>query len=236
MAAAPEEFLFVHPDPPSPSVFLDLPPTPPHDDDMALPYIARLLMDEEAAGADSFFYQYPDHPALLQAQLPFAQILSDSAASPSVSADTEAETVASPAADHATDMVTSAFLKGVEEATKFLPTTDALLLDRTSSLGEVLNGGHARGRKNNRHAAGYEDDDADADPEPEARRATKLAAPEPDEAAVRQMFDDMMLRERDICMKGVQQRRRLRRRRHGDSDGEDQFGDELKDQFGDFCL
>jgi hypothetical protein len=66
MAAAPEEFLFVHSDPPSPSVFLDLLPTPPHDDpaafdDMVLPYIARLLMDEEAIGEDNFFYQYPDH-------------------------------------------------------------------------------------------------------------------------------------------------------------------------------
>ncbi|PVH34641.1 hypothetical protein PAHAL_8G266200 [Panicum hallii] len=238
MAAAPEEFLFVHPEPPSPSVFLDLPPTPRRDDpaafdDMALPYIARLLMDEEAAGEDSFFYQYPDHPALLQAQLPFAQILSENTASPSVSADTEARrgssdsdhspTLGSPAADHATDMVTSAFLKGMEEATKFLPTNYALLLNH-NSVDEAVNGGHARGRKNNRHAAGYEYDDAD--PEQKARRATKLVAPEPDEDGARQMFDDMMLRERDICMKGAQQRLtvdanhkapRRRRRRGGTS-------------------
>ena len=55
--------------PPGPAIPLRLPrlpPTPPHDypaafDDMVLPYIARLLMDEEAVGEDNFFYQYPDH-------------------------------------------------------------------------------------------------------------------------------------------------------------------------------
>ncbi|XP_012703949.2 scarecrow-like protein 9 [Setaria italica] len=231
MAAAPEEFLSVHPEPPSPSVFLDLPPTPPpHDDpagafdDMALPYIARLLMDEEAADEASFFYQYPDHPALLKAQLPFAQILSGAAApddddsgntttSPSFSADTDTRGTSSPggrggsdsdhsptltspstsfipAADDA-DMVTSAFLKGMEEGTKFLPTNDAIFLLDNTRL-------DARGRKNSRH---------NASPETEARRATKLmAAPEPlDASDARKMFDEMMLGERDISMKGVEQ-------------------------------
>nr|CAB3490632.1 unnamed protein product [Digitaria exilis] len=71
----------------SPSAFLDLPPTPSVDDvdgedpaalpdDLVLPYISRMLMEEDIA--DDFFYQYPDHPALLQAQEPYAQILSDS--------------------------------------------------------------------------------------------------------------------------------------------------------------
>ncbi|KAJ1277367.1 hypothetical protein BS78_05G289500 [Paspalum vaginatum] len=212
-AAPPEQF---HPDPPSPSVFLDLPPTPPpppaahHDgdfDDMVLPYIARLLMDEDD---DSFFYQYPDHPALLQAQMPFAQILAaactttssgggaydSSITSPSWScaADTDSDrspTLASPPpaadADAAADMVTSAFLKGMEEATKFLPP----VVVPTSSTNR------------SRRAAG------DDDPDPDARRATKLMLPDPDAAAdeASQMFDDMMLHDdRDICMKGVQRR------------------------------
>ncbi|CAO2150328.1 unnamed protein product [Urochloa humidicola] len=236
MAAAPEEFLFVHPEPPSPSVFLDLPPTPPRDqdgedpgafDDMVLPYVARLLMD---ADEDSFFYQYPDHPALLQAQMPFAQILAEAGVASSSSSSGGTTTTSpslspdSPGAgghsgsdsdDHSptsvspADMVTSAFLKGMQEAAKLLPTIDAALLLDNSSLD------HARGRKSTReHAA------ADAHPEPEARRAAKLvAASEPDEADARRMFDEMMLHDREICMKGVQQQQqgshttRRRRRR-----------------------
>ena len=66
--------------PPSPSVFLDLPPTPcivdgmlmendssaHQDNDFVLPYISRMLMEEDMDD-DRFFYQYPDNPAVLQA-------------------------------------------------------------------------------------------------------------------------------------------------------------------------
>ncbi|WVZ48817.1 hypothetical protein U9M48_000224 [Paspalum notatum var. saurae] len=81
--AAPEPF--------SPSVFLDLPPTPgrpdgaqddpassPDSDDLVLPFISRMLMEEDID--DKFFYQFPDCPALLDAQQPYAQILSDASA------------------------------------------------------------------------------------------------------------------------------------------------------------
>lgn len=84
-AAAPEDG---KPEPFSPSMFLDLPPTPRDDgddddppvpdDDLVLPYISRMLMEEDMD--DRFFYQYPDHPALLQAQQPFADILLSDAA------------------------------------------------------------------------------------------------------------------------------------------------------------
>jgi hypothetical protein len=77
--ADPEPELF------SPSIFLDLPPTPSrpdcHDDDLAssdelvLPFISWMLMEDDID--DAFFYKYPDHPAILQAQQPFADILSD---------------------------------------------------------------------------------------------------------------------------------------------------------------
>ncbi|KAL6907967.1 hypothetical protein ACP4OV_002137 [Aristida adscensionis] len=89
MSAVPEEFL-ADPEPFSPSVFLDLPATPrphhPHgggggdlalDDDLVLPFISRMLMEDDID--DKFFYQYPDHPVLLRAQQPYAQILSDAA-------------------------------------------------------------------------------------------------------------------------------------------------------------
>ncbi|KAL6907966.1 hypothetical protein ACP4OV_002136 [Aristida adscensionis] len=100
MAASPEEFLgqeaFVA-EPFSPSVFLDLPPTPRPDggagaddpaasDDLALPFISRMLMEDDID--DKFFYQYPDHPVLLQAQQPYAQILSDATTSSDAAAST----------------------------------------------------------------------------------------------------------------------------------------------------
>ncbi|CAO1940230.1 unnamed protein product [Urochloa humidicola] len=87
MSATPEDFLgqgayLAAPEPFSPSVFLDLPPTPRPDDDdpaasddLVLPFISRMLMEEDID--DKFFYQFPDHPALLNAQQPYAQILSD---------------------------------------------------------------------------------------------------------------------------------------------------------------
>ncbi|GJN05189.1 hypothetical protein PR202_ga22798 [Eleusine coracana subsp. coracana] len=97
MAATPEEFLgqgdfLAVPEPFSPSVFLDLPPTPRPDggedpassDDLVLPFISRMLMEEDID--DKFFYQYPDHPALLTAQQPYAQILSAPSSSSSDSA------------------------------------------------------------------------------------------------------------------------------------------------------
>ena len=72
MAASPEDFVADPAEPFSPSVFLDLPPTPrpdgngegkdPASDDLVLPLIERMLMEE---GIDEeFFYQYPDHPAV----------------------------------------------------------------------------------------------------------------------------------------------------------------------------
>ncbi|CAD6223673.1 unnamed protein product [Miscanthus lutarioriparius] len=85
MGSTPEEFPGQGPleaEPFSPSVFLDLPPTPSEEDaadstdDLALPFISRMLMEDID---DKFFYHYHDHPALLQAQQPYAQILSDAA-------------------------------------------------------------------------------------------------------------------------------------------------------------
>ena len=79
MSATPEESLgqgayLAAPEPFSPSVFLDLPPTPrpaadddpASSDDLVLPFISRMLMEEDID--DKFFYQFPDHPALLNAQ------------------------------------------------------------------------------------------------------------------------------------------------------------------------
>ncbi|KAL6907968.1 hypothetical protein ACP4OV_002138 [Aristida adscensionis] len=282
MAAMPEEFLFVDPEPPSPSVFLDLPPTPHGDDeremfdDMFLPYVSRLLMEEEDTD-DSFFYQYPDHPALLQAQLPFAQILSDAAmaasdssctaTSPSVSADTNSfhGGASSSESDHSGapspgfvvsgdggDVVSSAFLKGMEEANKFLPSNNTLLLDVNPCSGEVtptddsklrrgftvkeevvdgvFGGSAGSGSRKNRR------EDEDVQEVFEGRWASKLITPETEDAAAREMLDEMMLNDQDICMKGVEHlsismgscdgkgsggKRQPRRRRRRPSDGDE---------------
>ncbi|KAL6654490.1 hypothetical protein ACP70R_007955 [Stipagrostis hirtigluma subsp. patula] len=66
---------------PSSSVILDLPhdnnaaASHVDDDDLVLPYISRMLMEETVV--ERFLDQYPDHPAVLHAQQPFAEILSD---------------------------------------------------------------------------------------------------------------------------------------------------------------
>ncbi|KAM0909694.1 hypothetical protein ACQ4PT_014640 [Festuca glaucescens] len=81
MAITPEQLLtlerLAESPPPSPSLYLDI-PRPSHSfsiGDPVLPYITRILMEEDID--DRFFYLYPNHPALLQAQQPFSQILDD---------------------------------------------------------------------------------------------------------------------------------------------------------------
>ena len=80
LAASPEH-VFAGPEPFSPSIFLNLPPTPrpdgsgegkdpraSSDDLLVLPLIERMLM-EEGMDDDNFLYQFPDDdPALLRAQ------------------------------------------------------------------------------------------------------------------------------------------------------------------------
>ncbi|KAL5206039.1 hypothetical protein ABZP36_034248 [Zizania latifolia] len=189
--------------PASPSVYLDLPPTPHPEggqeqerqkqeedgkgddggastpEDLVLPFISRMLMEEDID--DKFFYDYPDHPALLQAQQPFLDILSDrssqsrsnsdengSRLSPTSSSDTSASTAVpltpaavnsydaptaavqygsielDPAAFFAaganSDLMSSAFLKGMEEANKFLPSEDKLVIDLEASSGDYFRG------------------------------------------------------------------------------------------------
>ncbi|CAD6252556.1 unnamed protein product [Miscanthus lutarioriparius] len=81
----------------SPSVFLNLPPTPPDDgqdpvvssDDLVIPFISHILMDDD----DKLSYQCPDHQALLQAQQPFAEILSDTTTTTNTNVATSTFTV-----------------------------------------------------------------------------------------------------------------------------------------------
>ncbi|KXG29219.1 scarecrow-like protein 9 [Sorghum bicolor] len=274
MAASPEgEGLFVDPEPFSPSIFLDLSPTPRPDgngeapassDDLVLPFISRILMEEDID--DQFFYQFPDHPVLLQAQEPYAQILSDAAAartnsaasgsgspatvSPSSSSDpaqlllsppypdaglhdftndhvgtfflpaqgggspefeqspAQLRTTTLPAGDgdHAAlasvffkredadaEMLNKAFLKGMEEAKKFLPTTNSLLIDRGAE--EVEEGINGRCRKD-RDRLSWDDLEA------ETCRKSKLMVPEPEETG--EMVDEMIVNGLKLCLKEME--------------------------------
>ncbi|XP_062202206.1 scarecrow-like protein 34 [Phragmites australis] len=177
--------------PASPSSYLDLPPTPHNEqqpspagnggggtagspEDLVLPYISRMLMEEDID--DKFFYDYPDHPALIQAQQPFLDILSDDATTPSGSSGNthpscsssdvafDASAPLTPAAVNSyptsfevdlgpaaffsasanSDFMSSAFLKGMEEANKFLPSEDKLVIDFDApsySSGDFQRGG-----------------------------------------------------------------------------------------------
>ncbi|KAF0896935.1 hypothetical protein E2562_030784 [Oryza meyeriana var. granulata] len=273
MAAAPQEDDL---DAFSPSLFLDLPPTPhdddPSNDDLLLPFISRMLCEEDID--DKFFYQYPDHPVLLNALQPYARILETSSSSDDTSAsatnnttnssddsgantawpynpielsqllqspphpdplpmpdghDDLITTFLSPNGDggatqratdedadlqqlfvgaHNMEMLNMAFLKGREEASKFLPSNNNLLAgfeggarlkeepvvdDTTFMFGG--SGGGGRGRKN-RHG----EDDLEA----ETGRSTKLMVPEQeDTAAAREMFDEIMLNGYEVFIKGM---------------------------------
>ncbi|XP_021316530.1 scarecrow-like protein 34 [Sorghum bicolor] len=261
MAASPEDFVAEPAEPPfSPSIFLDLPPTPcpdgngegkdPASDDLGLPFIERMLMEEGIH--EEFFYQYPDHPALLQAQESYARVLSDATAdstsygSPTVSVSssgsddltTDASTGSeqSPAQaqlrdggarsdaaaaeeemeekanstmlaavddDHAAlasaffsaqqdagsnAMLNLAFLKGMEEANKFLPRDIDLLRGSATVLQvkeEAEEEGTAnlgRGRKNLHNW----DDVLEAN----LGRERKMMAPEPEESG--EVVDEMI--------------------------------------------
>jgi len=65
-------------------------------DDLGLPFIERILMEEGID--DEFFYQYPDHPTLQQAQESYRRVLSDATAdscsdgSPTVSVSSRSDT------------------------------------------------------------------------------------------------------------------------------------------------
>ncbi|KAM3209131.1 hypothetical protein ACQJBY_063679 [Aegilops geniculata] len=317
----------------SPSLFLDLPPTPPPAADVDLDFISRMLMEEDID--DKFFYQYPDQPAILDAQRPYEQIISDtttSSGSPNgtTSSDGNAATSSSDdtsntawpydplelsqllrsppylddvlfgfgglvpdspadedarnsfladapaagfqqsppqlkgAADGAgaffgqnggspgtqssavlngpaeekeaerkpamfsagdvgqggllsaffsnggdMDMLNSAFLKGMEEANKFLPTNNTLLeaipgKERGSTVKkeEAANGtppsGNGRGRRYR-----HDEDDLEA----ETARSSKLMMPDNEETGAREMFDEIMLEGYETCMQGIEELR-----------------------------
>ncbi|CAN6382182.1 unnamed protein product [Urochloa humidicola] len=133
--------------PQSPSVSLELPMMQDADsqgllssDDMVLSYAARMLMEDTD---NKLLCQYYDNPALLQVQRPFAEILSSSFSGNNINTITKGamdllqggsgdQNTLSPALSKGTNAV-GAFLKGMEEASRFLPTDNAYKMDLKAS-------------------------------------------------------------------------------------------------------
>nr|CAB3490634.1 unnamed protein product [Digitaria exilis] len=201
MAAGPED------EPPfSPSDFLDLPPTPcleEGNDNLVPPFIARVLMEDEDID--------DDHPALLKVQQPFAEILSAGSAFAANDATwpydpvelsqmlllSNSRTQPPPSMGAHCDgqnrvtmeMLNQAFLKGMEEANKFLPKSNNSFLTDTSidrlSMSQQAANNDTRGRKNRRHDINW-----DHVLEAETGRNCKLMAPDTEEAT--EMVDEFI--------------------------------------------
>ncbi|CAO2198645.1 unnamed protein product [Urochloa humidicola] len=226
----------------TPSAFLDLPPTPARshgeDDesalpaDLVLPVISRMLM-EDTDEDELLLNRYPDHPSLLQAQRPFAQILSDTTAATYSSQPSDRAAAAGafsrpaafagatwpydpeelsrlllsrtcpPGGEHSDgtdlpssgqqrvdmDMLNAAFLKGMEEASKFLPTNSAnLLLHGEAISTENLLAGAIKIRRS------WDDSSSEA----ETGRRSKIMALEPEDTG--EAVDRLIVDGYSVCM------------------------------------
>ncbi|OQU84120.1 scarecrow-like protein 9 [Sorghum bicolor] len=208
------------PTPPSPTtVFLELqPPTAcgmlmekdsssaHQDNDLVLPYISRLLMEDDIADK-LFFQQYDlDEPALLEAQQPFIEIISNAVVVPSRpcnnnysgqplvapapytgTAESMAETnslLLPPETETESscgmDAVSMAFFRGMEEANKFVPS---IVVPRDRDRETVVDVDDSSRSRKKRHES-----------EAAAEASKQMAAPESEEeATAREMLDRLML-------------------------------------------
>ncbi|XP_066334342.1 scarecrow-like protein 33 [Miscanthus floridulus] len=212
------DFLLL-PDPSSPSVFIDLPPTPPppnylDDDDMVLPYISYMLMEEDCEIV-KLFAAIGDNPkgylelALAPQRDSFFQesrrlrIGSTSSSSSRESTSTQigedkfiyikplvvACSLGLPGNE---DVLNLALLKGMEEGSRFLPTNNGLL----NSMTQVNTGGKL---KNMRSTLQQDEDEPD---EAETSRNSKLMVPAPEETG--EMVDQIALNMFSWCLGEIQ--------------------------------
>ncbi|KAJ1276879.1 hypothetical protein BS78_05G250200 [Paspalum vaginatum] len=207
MATTPEEFFvkgLMEPSPPSPPVFLDLPQEPngssegQHQvqvNDMILPYISHVLMYDDDVD-DSLI---DDHPALLQAQQPFVEILS----SPSIGSNTENDLLKDGGGDESTlnlplsggAEAVLAFLKSMEEANMLLPKDNSITID--GQVNRMVREG------NSRHNSIKKRNNRDENQE-EARQTRKgLMEPEENSANDNEVVDELMLNGSEICTRNM---------------------------------
>ncbi|CAO2145022.1 unnamed protein product [Urochloa humidicola] len=212
MATTPEEFFFKgimeqSPPSPSPSTFLDLPQksncsseSQHHvPNDMILPYISRVLLEEDEDD------KLNDHPALVQVQQPFAQILSSPSFGANISNMEGAsdlledgghnESTLNSVSSNGSDVV-EAFLKGMEEANMLLPKGDKFKGDE--QVNQMI---HER----NKHIGVRKRYNTDAHLEDEVRRTSKavMTIKGPEESCANEILDEMMLHAYDTCYRGM---------------------------------
>ncbi|TVU25597.1 hypothetical protein EJB05_28099 [Eragrostis curvula] len=197
--------------PPSPSLSLNHPQMPDCDRegqlstvDLVLPYISRVLMEDNID--DDLLYQYSDHPALLQVQKPFAQILFSSSFSTS---DNNEGTMASvPLHDGdrgnrnvASDLllcnrdqssINSESFNGIEEASRLLPKYSSCRGDQL--VDDLSWESSTNGRLKKRY-------NRDNYLEDEGERARKTVTTTNDMEETRVIFDDIMLHDHEACFR-----------------------------------
>ncbi|CAL4910245.1 unnamed protein product [Urochloa decumbens] len=209
MATTPEEFFvkdLIEQSPKSPSVLLGVFSPKPDGrsedchhspSDMMLPYISRMLMEDDI---DDKPY---DHPALLQVQKPFAQILS-SPSSDCTNGDTEGakDLLQDGSVDERTlplalskgTYAAGAFLKGMEEANMLLCRANGFRKDELANQMVRESSNHSGAKK---RYASYDHIEEEV-----IRRTRKsmMIIKEPKDTCAHEMLDDMMLRGSETCI------------------------------------
>ncbi|KAJ1256933.1 hypothetical protein BS78_K259500 [Paspalum vaginatum] len=200
------------PSPPSPPVYLDLPQKPNGSssegwhhvpNDMMLPYISRMLLEDDI---DS---KLNDHPAILQVQQPFAQILS----SPSSGTNTgntegandllqddggrDESTLNQLVLSSGTNMA-QAFTKGMEEASMFLPPKGKNF-QSNKQVSQVVRDSCNRTRVKKRY---NEEDHIEEDVGRTSKAVMMTKEPE-EENCANEMLDEIMSHAYDTCIRGI---------------------------------
>ncbi|CAD6269386.1 unnamed protein product [Miscanthus lutarioriparius] len=210
MATAPEEFFgkgLMEQSPPSPPVFPDDLPQKPNGssesqhrvpNEMMLSYVSHVLMED-----DDIDDKLNDHPALLQVQQPFAQILS----SPSSGTNTGSregsndflhegnvdESELNSALSKGTDTV-GAFLKGMEEANGLLPKDN---FRRDELVNQMV-------RESSSHSVVKKRHSRDDHLQMEIRTSKAMTViKEPEEYSANEMLDEMMLHGYKECIRDM---------------------------------
>jgi len=216
MATTPEEFFckgLMEQPPPSPPVFTnDLPQEPNGSsegqhhvvpNEMMLSYVSHVLLD------DDIDEKLNNHPALLQVQQPFAQILSSPSSGTNAGSregshnflhegNNVDETVLNLTLSKGTYAV-GAFLKGMEEANKFLPKDNNFRRDEL--LNHIVRESSSHSGVKKRHSR-----DRDDHLQLEITRTSKamtMTKEQEENDLANEMLDEMMLHGYKACIRGM---------------------------------
>nr|CAB3490524.1 unnamed protein product [Digitaria exilis] len=235
MTTTPEEFFakgLIEQSPPSPPVFLDIPPKPSGStesqhhipDNMMLPHISRVLFEDEDIDD-----KLSNDPALLQVQQPFAQILS----CPPFGANTRnmegrndllqdgcREEIVPDMVLSKSNEVVQAFLKGMEDANKFLPKDNHIRRDNLVNQIVTQSSSHSGTKKK------YNKDDH----QEEARTSeTVMTMKEAEDNSASDILDKMMMQAYQTCIWGMNKLRVTMENKHQKYSGRKASRDDVVD-------